>query len=129
MYFSLKPDQLPSAAELNVPEFIDRYVDEVYLFKDQECFKAAFNTTKLTKHSDIKLDDVEDKHLKSFLDENLKAGGEIDKERIANHDFKSMTTSEFLNTIKSHSIKAYLTTEKISLCFKLVFISLTNKSL
>lgn len=113
--FLPKSEQLPSATELNVPEFIDRYVNEIYLSENQNYFKTAFSATtkKLTTYSGLKLDDVEDEHLKRFLDENLKVEGEIDKERLADPDFRGMTTSEFLNILKSLSIKAYLTTERI----------------
>ena len=114
--FLPKTEQLPSANELNVPEFIDRYVNEIYDDKDQQKFKTAYDaTTKiLTEHSGKKLNDVEDIDLKKFLDKYLKVKGEIDEERLANPDFKGFTISEFLNIVKLLSIKAYLTTEKIS---------------
>ena len=113
--FLPKTEQLPSANELNVPEFIDRYVNEVYLDKDQQKFEAAFGaTTKiLTEHSGKKLDNVEDIDIQKFLDKYLKIKGEIDEERLANLNYKGMTTSEFLNIIKLLSIKAYLINEKI----------------
>ena len=113
--FLPKTEQLPSANELNVPEFIDRYVNEVYLDKDQQKFGAAFGaTTKiLTEHSGKKLGDVEDIDLQKFLDKYLKVKGEIDEERLANPEFEGMTTQNFLTYIKLLSIKAYLTTEKI----------------
>ena len=111
----LPKTDLPSASELNVPEFIDRYVDEIFDLKDQKIFITAFSATtqKLTEQSNLKLDDIESKHLKMFLDKNLKVKGEIDEERLANPYFEGMTTSEFLNSIKALSITAYLTTEEI----------------
>jgi len=113
--FLPKTEQLPSANELNVPEFIDRYVNEVYIDKDQEKFKTAFGaTTKiLTEHSGKKLDNVEDIDLQKFLDKYLKVKDEIDEDRLANPSYKGMTTSEFLNIIKLLAIKAYLINEKI----------------
>lgn len=111
----LPETELPSATELNVPEFIDRYVNEILSVEDQEEFKTGFSSTikKLTDHSGVEIDAIEDTHLKAFLDEHLKVKDEKDLERIDNPDFKGMTTSEFLNTIKTLSIQAYLTTEKI----------------
>lgn len=113
--FLPKTEQLPSANELNVPEFIDRYVNEVYLDKDQLKFKTAFGATSkiLKEHSGKTLDDVEEIDLKKFLDKYLKVKGEIDEERLAKPSYKGLTTSEFLNTIKLLSIKAYLLNEKI----------------
>ena len=111
----LPKTDLPSASELNVPEFIDRYINEIYLDEDQQKFEAAFGaTTKiLTEHSGKKLDNVEDIDIQKFLDKYLKIKGEIDEERLANLNYKGMTTSEFLNIIKLLSIKAYLINEKI----------------
>lgn len=111
----LPKTELPSAKELNVPQFIDRYVDEIFTIENQQVFKTAFTTTmkKMKAESGRELVDLEDKDLKRFLDKNLKVKGEIDEERFKNAKFKGLTTSEFLNSIKSLSIKAYLTTEKI----------------
>lgn len=47
------------------------------------------------------------------MNEFLKVKGEEDEERLENPDFNGMTTSEILNSLKSLSIKAYITTEKI----------------
>ena len=93
--FLPKTEELPSATELNVPEFIDRYVDEVYMIEDQKKFKTAFEkmTRVLQKHSKIIIDEIEDTHLKSFLDDHLKVNGEIDEERLENPDFDGITTS------------------------------------
>jgi hypothetical protein len=112
----LPKTSLPSATDVNVPEFIDRYVDEIFTIEDQQIFKAAFGNTmtKISEHQGIEvIDDIEDSQLKAFLDEHLMVKGEVDTEREANPDFKGKTTSEFLNTIKTMTIQAYLTNEKI----------------
>jgi len=112
----LPKTSLPSATEVNVPEFIDRYVDEIFTIEDQQIFKTAFSNTmaKITKHQGLEiLDEVEDFQIKAFLDEHLMVKDEVDIEREANPDFKGKTVSELLNTIKTMTIQAYLTNEKI----------------
>jgi hypothetical protein len=112
----LPKTSLPSATDVNVPEFIDRYVDEIFTIEDQQIFKAAFSNTmtKISMHQGLEiLDEVEDFQIKAFLDEHLMVKDEVDIEREADPDFKGKTTSEFLNTIKTMTIQAYLTNEKI----------------
>jgi hypothetical protein len=112
----LPKTSLPSATDVNVPEFIDRYVDEIFTIEDQQIFKAAFSNTmtKISIHQGLEiLDEVEDFRIKAFLDEHLMVKDEVDIEREANPDFKGKTVSEFLNTIKTMTIQAYLTNEKI----------------
>lgn len=111
----LPKTDIASATEVNVPEFIDRFVDEVYDTEDQLTFKDAYAKmlVKLKNHTQKQVDDLEDKDIQSFLDEHLKVKGEIDNERQNNPDFKGLTISECLNTIKSLCINAYLGTENI----------------
>lgn len=110
-----KTEQLPSAIELNVPQFIDSYVDKIYNPNDQKYFKSAFATMQeqLKVHADLQVNQIQEKHIEKFLDQYLKLKGEVDQERLENPGFEGLTTSEILNTLKSLSIKAYLTTEKI----------------
>lgn len=111
----LPKTELPSATELNVPEFIDRYIGEIFDVKDQNYFTDAFTTTlnQLKDEFNIEIKDIEDKHLKLFLDKYLKTKSETDKERNTDLVFEGMTTSAFLGTIKTLSINAYLNTTKI----------------
>lgn len=113
--FLPKTDNLPSATELNVPEFIDRYVNEIYSKKDSQKFKEAYTemNERLLEHAEVEFNQLEELQIKNFLNEFLKVKGEEDEERLENPDFNGMTTSEILNSLKSLSIKAYITTEKI----------------
>jgi hypothetical protein len=107
--------ELPSAKEVNVSEFIDAYMAKVYDDEEQEEFKLAFEKTinDLKSFSKKELKDIKKEDLKVFLDEYLKAKGEIDTERESNPNFKGMTTSECLNSLKWLTINAYLNSEKV----------------
>jgi hypothetical protein len=107
--------ELPSAKALNVPEFIDRYIAEVYMEEDQKKFKVAIENTliKLKSFSEKEVEDIEKEDLKVFLDEHLKVKGEIDIEREKNPGFEGLTVSECLDSLKWLTINAYITTEKI----------------
>jgi hypothetical protein len=107
--------ELLSAKTLNVPEFIDRYIGEVYMEEDQEKFKLAYEKTlnQLQTFSSKELDDIEKEDLKVFLDEYLKVKGEVDLERENKPNFEGLTISECLDSIKWMTINSYLNTEKI----------------
>lgn len=111
----LPKSELPSATEVNVPEFVDRFVNEVYSIEDQVIFKDAYAKMlgSIKDQSQEQVDYLQEKNIKSFLDNNLKVKGEIDTERINNPDYDGLTTSECLNTIKGMCINAYITSEKI----------------
>jgi hypothetical protein len=110
-----KTDDLPSATELNVPEFIDKYLNEVLDVEEQEHFKTAFNNiiTILKPNEDVAINNLSDNDYKALLDKYMLLEDEIDEEREANPESLEMTKSEFLNNIKWMTINAYLTTEKI----------------
>ncbi|RRO25586.1 gluconate 2-dehydrogenase subunit 3 family protein [Flavobacteriaceae bacterium 14752] len=111
----LPKTELPSATELNVPEFIDRYINEIFLTKDQQRFKVAYENVllKLENESKKEINDIEAKDIQLFLDEHLKVKDEVDIERENNLNLEGLTTSECLNALKDLCILAYLTTEKI----------------
>ncbi len=113
--FLPKTENLPSATDLNVPQFIDKYVGQIYSQDNAKQFKAAYTKMNIEffEYAEVKLDHIKEAHIKNFLDEFLKLKSEIDHERLEKPDFEGWTTSEVLNTLKSLSIKAYLTTEKI----------------
>ena len=111
----LPKTNLPSASELNIPEFIDKYLKNVFLNEEQVLFKAAYDKTlnKLKIHSQKGVDDLEDKDIQNFLDDHLKVNGEIDIERQSNISYEGLTISECLHTIKFMCIDAYITNKKI----------------
>lgn len=111
----LPKSELPSATEVNVPEFIDRYMLEVYEVAEQKAFTSAFDKMliKLEDHTQKQDDDIKSKDLEGFLDAYLKTESEIDQERQNDPNYKGLTTSECLNTIKRFCIDAYITSEKI----------------
>ena len=108
-------DDLPSVNDLNVPQFIDRYVAEIYDDEDQNHFKTAFDKTIALVKSDPETDinSISDKDYMTLLDNHMLLKDEMDQEREADTEFKGLTVSEFLNTIKSMTIKGYKTTQEI----------------
>lgn len=111
----LPKTELPSASELNIPEFIDRFLSEVYTTEDQLAFKSAYDKVLLLLKEDCKKEiaELEDKDIQLFLDKNLKVKGEKDTERLNNPEYLGLTISECLNTLKSMCIRAYIHTEQI----------------
>ena len=114
--FLPKTQDLPSATELNVPEFIDRYFNEVSEDETQAHVKIAFETMVArlmpnTEEATVK--DITEEDIKALLDKNMLLEDEIDPEREADPDSLAFTTSEFLNNLKWMTINAYLTTEQI----------------
>ena len=111
----LPKTDLPAATELNVPEFIDKYLNEVLDEEDQTIVTNGFNTIlpllKATPETDLNALKPED--YKALLDNHMLVKDEIDPDREANPESLEMTKSEFLNMIKNLTITAYLTTEKI----------------
>lgn len=108
-------DDLPSVTDLNVPQFIDRYVNDVFAIEDQGHFKTAFDKTiavvKPTAETDVR--SISDEDYRALLDKHMLLKGEIDEERESHIKFKGLTVSEFLNQIKNMTIKAYKTTQEI----------------
>ncbi|WP_034043008.1 gluconate 2-dehydrogenase subunit 3 family protein [Wocania ichthyoenteri] len=112
----LPKTDLPSATEMNVPQFIDKYIDEVLDEKKQGKVLTGFdNIIAILKNegNEESVDKVSKDNYKSLLDKHLLVKGDIDKEREANLESLAMTKSEFLNSLKSLCITAYLTTEEI----------------
>lgn len=111
----LPQTDLPSASELNVPEFIDRFIVEKYNTIDQKHFLTAYTKMAETVEAESKreIKNLSDGHLQAFLDRHLKVKNEEDLERGQNPEFEGFTTSECLNLLRKLSIIAYLNTEKI----------------
>lgn len=110
-----KTDGLPSATELNVPQFIDKYYNEVLDNVNKAQIKSAFSRiiALLKPTPETILDTFPDNTYKTLLDEYMLVKDEIDIDRVADLDSLELTNSEFLNSIKWMTISAYLTTEKI----------------
>ncbi|MBT8270002.1 MAG: gluconate 2-dehydrogenase subunit 3 family protein [Bacteroidia bacterium] len=111
----LPKSDIPSATEVNVPQFIDKFINEVSDDEEQAMIKEGFGNLLGIIKSDYneKLVKVSDKDYKDLLDKHMRIKGEDDEERIANPDSMEPTTSEFLNQIKWMTINAYKTTEEI----------------
>ncbi|SEB36358.1 Gluconate 2-dehydrogenase subunit 3 [Tenacibaculum sp. MAR_2009_124] len=120
-----KTEDSPSATEVNVPQFIDRYVAEVYEEKDQKLYRKGFesivNIFKGTKESinffNVKEAEVEDvlaKVLKKTEEEHngimqrffaaVESKSDVDSE-----DLKYVT----LDGIRNLSVFAYKNTERV----------------
>ncbi|NCO62581.1 MAG: gluconate 2-dehydrogenase subunit 3 family protein [Flavobacteriales bacterium] len=111
----LPKTDLPSATEMNVPQFIDKYVNEVLDIESQEQVKAAFSTmvSILKPKTEDPIDKLTPQNYKALLDKYMLIKGEIDEERVANPESLELTKSEFLNSLKWMTINAYVTTEQI----------------
>jgi len=111
----LPKTDLPSATELNVPQFIDKFVNEVFDEKSQASVKTAFSKiiSVLKPNSEDSIEKITQEDYKALLDEHMLIKGEVDTEREINPESLEMTKSEFLNTLKSVTIFAYVNTEEI----------------
>lgn len=110
-----KTEDLPSATELNVPQFIDAFMKRVLDDEDQARFKTAFENmiVLLKPNAEDPIDTVTTEDYKALLDKHMRIKDEIDTEREANPESLILTKSEFLNSLKWVTINAYLTTEQI----------------
>ena len=105
----LPKTDIPSASELNIPQFIDRYLDEVSELDEQKKVKDAFGKLIITIKSDYNesINEISEAQYKMLLDEHM-----LLKEPPRGKN-KPMSISNLLNTIKWMSINAYLTSEVI----------------
>ena len=110
-----KTEGTPSATEVNVPQFIDKYITEVLNLEDQEAIRVSFTdiitTLKTTIETDIR--DITTAQYTTLLDVHLLVKGEIDEDRLANLEAVQPTKNEFLNQLKYLTITAYVTSEEI----------------
>ena len=110
-----KTEGTPSATEVNVPQFIDRYITEVLNLEDQESIRVSFTdiitTLKPTVETDIR--DITTAQYTALLDAHLLVKEEIDEDRLANPEALQPTKNEFLNQLKHLTITAYVTSEEI----------------
>ncbi|MBZ9626584.1 gluconate 2-dehydrogenase subunit 3 family protein [Psychroflexus sp. CAK1W] len=110
-----KTTKLPSATDLNVPQFIDRYANEVLDNESQNNMKIAFDKIIyiLKANEEISINDITDNEYKALLDKHLVLSDGINPEKDENPSLTTSSKSEFLNYIKWMCITAYLTTEEI----------------
>jgi hypothetical protein len=110
-----KTESLPSANELNVPQFIDKYYQQVLDNENKNKITSAFKDVieVLKVQPEDKIDDVSEDSFIKLLDDYMLLKTDVDKEREANPESLSYTKSEFLNELKFITIRAYLTTEQM----------------
>ncbi|NRB82216.1 MAG: gluconate 2-dehydrogenase subunit 3 family protein [Winogradskyella sp.] len=124
-----KTEDLPSASELNVIEFIDKYVAEVLDEQEQKHMRETLaEILNNLKGGAENLDKKTSDDYKAILDKYMLVKGEIDEEREANppkpwvdhtnvingtKDYLKPTKNEVLNNLKWLTINAYRTNEQI----------------
>lgn len=111
----LPKTDIPSATEVNVPQFIDKFIHEVYEDDEQAKVKTAFASimTVLKPNAEDRIDKLTEADYKALLDNHMLIKDEVDQEREDNPDSEEMTKSEFLNRMKWMTINTYRTSEQI----------------
>jgi len=111
----LPKTDIPSATEVNVPQFIDKYINETIEDDGQAKIKAAFGNiiSVLKPDAETKIEKVTQEDYKALLDKHMLIKDEVDAEREANPDSEYMTKSEFLNQLKWMTINVYKTSQQI----------------
>jgi len=106
---------IPSATEVNVPQFIDKFINETVEDKGQAQIKTAFGNiiSVLKPDAETKIEKVTQEDYKALLDKHMLIKDEVDAEREANPESEEMTKSEFLNRLKWMTINAYKTSQQI----------------
>ena len=101
----------PSATEVNVPEFIDKYVNEVLADEEQTLIKNSFESlvTLIKTDYNENLTKVTEDNYKNLLDTHMK----LAKEETDSEDLNKMTASQLLNAIKGQTIYAYRISETV----------------
>lgn len=99
----------PSATEVNVPEFMDTYINEVMDIKDQDRIKVAFDKLLALIKTDYNenLINVTEENYKDLLDNQMLIDQPLTPET------EPMTISELLNSMKWMSINAYKISETV----------------
>ncbi|MGB0879175.1 MAG: gluconate 2-dehydrogenase subunit 3 family protein [Polaribacter sp.] len=110
-----KTEKTPSATEVKVPQFMDKYINEVLEDKDQQLIRTSFKKiiTELKPSETATIDEVTTEQYTALLDKYLLVKGEVDEERKANPEAQVMTNSEFLGQMKWMTIEAYRTSEQV----------------
>ena len=111
-----KTDDLPGAVELNIPQFLDKYMTNAFSDDQQAITKFALNemVEYLTPDDpEMKLADLPKETYTALLDEHMLIEDEIDEERLIEPYAVTLTKSEFLNQIKWLAIFGYTHTEQV----------------
>ena len=110
-----KTASTPAASEVNVPQFIDKYIDEVLSIEDQAITRTAFERliATLKPNETTPIDQLTEENYTAILDRYLLVKGDIDIEREENPEAKSMTQSEFLGQLKWLTITGYRNSEQV----------------
>jgi hypothetical protein len=110
-----KTEGTPSATEVNVPQFIDKYITEVLNLEDQEAIRVSFTDIIATLKTTVEIDirDITTAQYTALLDLHLLVKGEIDEDRLGHPEALQPTKNEFLNHLKYLTITAYVTSEEI----------------
>lgn len=110
-----KTDDSPSASEVNVPEFIDKYMNEVLMEEEQARQRKALSKLMAAVKKDYNenLDDISDEDYKKILDKYLMSKGEKDPERDDNPNNSDITDREFLGGLKWMTINAYRNSQQV----------------
>lgn len=110
-----KTEDLPSAVELNIPQFIDKYMHDIFDDESQSQYKTAFSNiiAILKPNAETAIEKINQEHYKTLLDLHMLIKDETDMERESNPEALALTKSEFLNSIKWMSINAYRASEYI----------------
>jgi hypothetical protein len=99
----------PSASEVNVPEFIDKYFDEILDIEDQDKTKAGFSALVTLLKTDYKnnLNKLSEDNYKYLLDNHML----LNQPQTSKSE--PMTVSDVLHSIKWMSINAYKISETV----------------
>lgn len=110
-----KTEDLPSASELNIPQFLDKFMAEVLDDEEKAQTTETFNRVigLLKPNSETTITDLTDENYKALLDTYMRIKDEIDEDREADPTAESITNSEFLNQVKWLTINAYKNSEEI----------------
>jgi|AP45_3_1055517.scaffolds.fasta_scaffold120949_2 phosphate/sulfate permease len=101
----------PSATEVNVPEFIDKYANEVMDLEEQVILRKAYDNLVVlikTEYNDD-LSKVSSDNYMALLDTHMK----LPKEETPSEDPTKMTMSQLLNSIKGMTIWGYRISETV----------------
>ncbi|MDX1471438.1 MAG: gluconate 2-dehydrogenase subunit 3 family protein [Flavobacteriaceae bacterium] len=110
-----KTEDSPSASEVNVPEFIDKYMADILMEEEQQKQTKALDNliSKIKADYGESLDDISDEEYKKILDKYLLGRGESDPQREANPNNSDYTEYEVMSGIKGMVINAYRMSEQV----------------
>ena len=110
-----KTEELPSASEVNIPQFLDKYLAEILDAEEQAKTTITFNRIigLLKPNTETNIIDLTDEDYKTLLDKYMRIKDEIDEDRDADPTAEIITNSEFLNQVKWLTINAYKNSEEI----------------